>query len=99
MATKKSSKGHTSKRLESFNRTQEIYKLLEKGIIESEALLSTAADRPQDDAHVNDLLSSADTSGNSVLPNPRRRSNQYAGRRKRRTSKRAAKPTKKRKKR
>ncbi len=32
---------------------------IEKGIIESEALLSTAADRPTDDAHVLDLLESA----------------------------------------
>jgi len=58
MANKKSSSGKSSKRLDSFNRTQEIYKLLEKGIIESEALLSTAADRPEDDAHVIDLLES-----------------------------------------
>ena len=99
MATKKSSKGQTSKRLESFNRTQEIYKLLEKGIIESEALLSTAADRPQDDAHVNDLLSSAAISGSSVPSNPRRRRNPTASLHKKRTLKRAAKPTKKRKKR
>ena len=58
MANKKSSSGKSSKSLDSFNRTQEIYKLLEKGIIESEALLSTAADRPEDDAHVIDLLES-----------------------------------------
>ena len=58
MANKKSSKGKSSNKLALFNRTQEIYKLLEKGIIESEALLSTAADRPEDDAHVLDLLES-----------------------------------------
>ncbi|MHB1829772.1 MAG: hypothetical protein ACYCO0_00045 [Candidatus Micrarchaeaceae archaeon] len=99
MATKKSSKGQTSKKLESFNRTQEIYKLLEKGIIESEALLSTAADRPQDDAHINDLLSNADVKGSPASSPARRRSNQHAARRGKHTAKRAAKTTKKRKKR
>ena len=59
MPNKKSSRGKSSGKLAAFNRTQEIYKLLEKGIIESEALLSTAADRPTDDAHVLDLLESA----------------------------------------
>ena len=58
MGNKKSS-GRSSSKLAAFNRTQEIYKLLEKGIIESEALLSTAADRPTDDAHVLELLESA----------------------------------------
>ena len=62
MAKKKSSKGKSSNKLALFNRTQEIYKLLEKGIIESEALLSTAADRPEDDAHVLDLLESTGSS-------------------------------------
>ena len=52
MAKKNSSK------LVSFNRTQEIYKLLEKGIIESEALMNGSVDRPEDDAHLSDLLSS-----------------------------------------
>ena len=65
MANKKSSKSKSSKRLDLFNRTQEIYKLLEKGIIESEALLSTAADRPEDDAHVIDLLEST---GSATVP-------------------------------
>ena len=59
MVKKRSSNGKSSSKLAAFNRTQEIYKLLEKGIIESEALLSTAADRPTDDAHVLDLLESA----------------------------------------
>ena len=65
MANKKSSsqKGSSSKRLASFNRSQEIYKLLEKGIIESEALLGSAVDRPEDDAHMLDLLNS--TTGES----------------------------------
>lgn len=98
MATKKSSKGQTSKKLESFNRTQEIYKLLEKGIIESEALLSTAADRPQDDAHINDLLS--DVGGDGSAPRASRRaSRQAAARHAKHAAKRAAKSTKKRKKR
>ena len=62
-AKKKSSKGKVSKKLESFNRTQKIYQILERGIIESEALLNSAADRPDDDAHISDLLES--TSGSS----------------------------------
>ncbi len=49
----------TSKKVESFNRSQEIYKLLEKGIIESEALMGSALDRPEDDAHITELLESA----------------------------------------
>lgn len=54
-----------SKKLESFNRTQKIYQVLEKGIIESEALLNSAADRPEDDAHIVDLLAS--TSGEEAV--------------------------------
>lgn len=62
---KKKSKSKSSK-LESFNRSQEIYKLLEKGIIESEALMSSAVDRPEDDAHVLDLLESTSTPGTTA---------------------------------
>ncbi len=58
MAAKKTSAGKVSKKLESFNRSQEIYQVLEKGIIESEALLNSAADRPDDDAHIVELLES-----------------------------------------
>jgi hypothetical protein len=57
MAAKKQG-GRVSKKLESFNRSQEIYQVLEKGIIESEALLNSAADRPEDDAHIVELLES-----------------------------------------
>ena len=73
MANKRSSGGKSSKKLDSFNRTQEIYKLLEKGIIESEALLSTAADRPEDDAHVIDLLESTGAPVGSSYTRPARR--------------------------
>jgi len=67
------SKDSPSKRLASFNKTQEIYKLLEKGIIESEALLSSAVDRPQDDAHVLDLLdSTSNGAGASVKGSSKR---------------------------
>lgn len=64
MVTKKSV-GKISKKLESFNRSQEIYQVLEKGIIESEALLNSAADRPEDDAHIVELLES--TSGEQAV--------------------------------
>src|SRR5271169_6080797 len=64
MATKKTGGNKLSKKLESFNRSQEIHQVLEKGIIESEALLNSAADRPDDDAHIGDLLAStSDESG------------------------------------
>jgi hypothetical protein len=65
MATKKTGAGKASKKLESFNRSQQIHNVLEKGIIESEALLNSAADRPEDDAHIVDLLAS--TSGESAV--------------------------------
>ncbi len=45
-------------RIEAFNRSQEIYKALEKGIIENEALMGSAIDRPEDDAHLSELLES-----------------------------------------
>ena len=97
MANKKSSKGKSSKMLDSFNRTQEIYKLLEKGIIESEALLSTAADRPEDDAHVLELLESTSAptaQGYKILSkkSPSRRSSRPA----RKAAKKAAKKGRKR---
>ncbi len=65
MVTKKNGGGKASKKLESFNRSQKIYQVLEKGIIESEALLNSAADRPEDDAHIGDLLAS--TSGERAV--------------------------------
>lgn len=61
----KRSGGRVSKKLESFNRTEKIYQQLEKGIIESEALLNSAADRPEDDAHIVELLES--TSGEQAI--------------------------------
>jgi hypothetical protein len=61
MVAKKTGAGKSSKKLDSFNRSQQIHQVLEKGIIESEALLNSAADRPDDDAHIVDLLAS--TSG------------------------------------
>ncbi|MDE1768385.1 MAG: hypothetical protein KGH67_01815 [Candidatus Micrarchaeota archaeon] len=54
-----------SRKLESFNRSQEIYRVLEKGIIESEALLNSSADRPEDDAHIGELLES--TTGEAAV--------------------------------
>ncbi len=87
MPNKKSSKGKSSGKLAAFNRTQEIYKLLEKGIIESEALLSTAADRPTDDAHVLDLLESANAPGAHSYSESSRKSGQSK-------KHRAAKPSK-----
>lgn len=63
---KKTSRSKTSKKLESFNRSQEIYKLLEKGIIESEALMNSSADRPEDDAHISELFESATSTGPSA---------------------------------
>ncbi len=54
----KRSGSKTSKKLDAFNRSQKIYQVLEKGIIESEALLNSAADRPEDDAHIVELLES-----------------------------------------
>ncbi|MCL4364701.1 MAG: hypothetical protein M1569_00940 [Candidatus Marsarchaeota archaeon] len=53
-----SGKKSRSSRLEAFNRSQEIYKALEKGIIENEALMGSAIDRPEDDAHLSELLES-----------------------------------------
>lgn len=53
---KKPSKSKKMKKLQAFNRSQEIYKLLEKGIIVNEALSSSTGDRPEEDAHVSDLL-------------------------------------------
>ncbi len=81
MPNKKSSRGKSSSKLAAFNRTQEIYKLLEKGIIESEALLSTAADRPTDDAHVLDLLESANAPSPQYHSGSTRKSRQAKGRR------------------
>lgn len=59
MASKKSGKSKSSKKLQAFNRSQEIYKLLEKGIIVNEALSSSTGDRPEEDAHVSSLLDMA----------------------------------------
>ncbi|MDE1851403.1 MAG: hypothetical protein KGH69_01795 [Candidatus Micrarchaeota archaeon] len=59
MASKKSGKSKSSKKLQAFNRSQEIYKLLEKGIIVNEALSSSTGDRPEEDAHVSELLGMA----------------------------------------
>lgn len=57
-----SKRSKNSKRLEAFNRSQEIYKALEKGIIENEALMGSAIDRPEDDAHLSELLESTSAS-------------------------------------
>ena len=92
MPNKKSSRGKSSSKLAAFNRTQEIYKLLEKGIIESEALLSTAADRPTDDAHVLDLLESANAPSAQSYSGSSKKSVQPKGRK-------TAKPSKSSKKR
>lgn len=62
-----------SKKVESFNRSQEIYKLLEKGIIESEALMGSAVDRPEDDAHIIDLLESTSASEKQRKAEPKRK--------------------------
>ena len=59
MASKKSK----SARLEAFNRSQEIYRALEKGIIENEALMGSAIDRPESDAHLSELLESTSEQG------------------------------------
>lgn len=57
MVSKKSRrKSKPSRNINAFNRSQEIYKLLEKGIVESDALLGSTRDRPEEDAHVSDLL-------------------------------------------
>jgi hypothetical protein len=87
MASKKSSKTKSSKKLDMFNRTQEIYKLLEKGIIESEALMGTAADRPEDDAHVLDLLEST----GAQVPNAARVAKKASGKNDKPSAKRARK--------
>ena len=55
-------------RLEAFNRSQEIYKALEKGIIENEALMGSAIDRPEDDAHLSELLESTSEPGGRKAP-------------------------------
>jgi hypothetical protein len=59
MSKKTAARSKASKKLQSFNRSQEIYKLLEKGIIESEALMNSSVDRPEDDAHIVELFESA----------------------------------------
>ena len=71
MSKKTAARSKASKKLQSFNRSQEIYKLLEKGIIESEALMNSSVDRPEDDAHIVELLESASqgrTQGDGTLP-------------------------------
>lgn len=94
MVKKKSSKGKSSSSLAAFNRTQEIYKLLEKGIIESEALLSTAADRPTDDAHVLDLLESANAPNAQSYSGSSRKSKPAKKHKAAKPAKRAAKKAK-----
>ena len=59
VAKKNKSKRATG--FETFNRSQQIYKLLEKGIIESEALSSSATDRPEQEDHIAKLLGSPDS--------------------------------------
>ncbi len=57
MAAKKN-KSKRATGFETFNRSQQIYKLLEKGIIENEALSSSATDRPEQEDHIAKLLGS-----------------------------------------
>lgn len=72
MATKKNPP-KISKKLDAFNRSQQIYQVLEKGIIESEALLNSAADRPEDDAHIVELLESTSSGEQAVRLRPKSR--------------------------
>ena len=69
--TAKKNKSKRATGFETFNRSQQIYKLLEKGIIESEALSSSATDRPEQEDHIAKLLGSPE-SGNkpSVTAKP-----------------------------
>ncbi len=70
MAAKKN-KGKRETGFETFNRSQQIYKLLEKGIIESEALSNSATDRPEQEDHIAKLLGSPEYSTNpSVAAKP-----------------------------
>ncbi len=57
MARKKT-KSKNASGFETFNKSQQIYKLLEKGIIESEALSSSSSDRPEQEDHIAALLGS-----------------------------------------
>ena len=59
MADKKN-KGKRAAGFETFNKSQQIYKLLEKGIIESEALTGNSTDRPGQEDHIANLLESAE---------------------------------------
>ncbi len=56
----KKNKGKKSASFEAFNKSQQIYKLLEKGIIESEALSSSSTDRPEQEDHIANLLGSSE---------------------------------------
>ncbi len=47
--------------VETFNKSQHIYKLLEKGIIESEALSGNSTDRPEQEDHIASLLGSIES--------------------------------------
>ena len=88
MASKTNSRRpKNSKKFEAFNRSQQIYKLLEKGIIESDALLSSTGDRPEEDAHVSDLLQVATSRHYPISLEKRRglgRKNRKVARRKKR---------------
>ncbi len=79
MGSKRNGGSKVSKNLESFNRSQEIHQVLEKGIIESEALLNSAADRPDDDAHIVDLLASASGESGVKLESKRSSSRRSKG--------------------
>jgi hypothetical protein len=59
--TAKKNKSKRATGFETFNRSQQIYKLLEKGIIESEALSSSATDRPEQEDHIAKLLGSPES--------------------------------------
>lgn len=95
---KKKSRSKSSKKLELFNRSQEINKLLEKGIIEGEALMSSAVDRPEDDAHLLDLLESTSSTGNVAVSRSSRKAGGSSAKKKTKPSKskKAAKKGKKR---
>lgn len=70
MADKKN-KGKRATGFETFNKSQQIYKLLEKGIIESEALSNSATDRPEQEDHIAKLLGSPEYGTNpSVAAKP-----------------------------
>lgn len=57
----KKNKSKRSTGFETFNRSQQIYKLLEKGIIEGEALTSSATDSPEQEDHIAKLFGSPDS--------------------------------------